>query len=877
MNFHNPDLDPVEQSRPHSQSRHLLPSALPNASLSQSPTPSDLYVPDGIFGPPTVARAYGRPVIIEGPYRRVPDIPPLPQSQPSDWEASQNPAMMTEFRDELARLDGVITPGVDDTPFIQYAIEALSRDRDTGYSGVPTPSSGSSGPPAYVPGPHYQQYRYQQLGRGEQYTSAPASLPVRPPTAEVTQPATSRPQQPQRPFVPNARESAHSLAESLLKSGQRGALSHEWVPVEREEILAKVGEARGTGVPPLNFRPWPLRAPALFAFMAMCVLMIAALILSAIYSHLHNGLVMWRSIHGGRYFVFRMLPQLIAAVMLLYAQFLATTMFRILPFARLASKLREEREGALFQDLYTSFLRPQLVGPWNVWVPILVTWLMNFTIPLQSSLFTVILVDQTWYWATVQGVAWTLVALYLALLVSTVIVWRYWATLETTGLIWDPRSLADIAALVSETNTADDYRATQLARSREGIRFALRRRVGDRLGYWTWKDGRPGFWHALGSPMDDANFMPISDLAAGQRMERHDEKKDGVAVTAAETTGLFGGAPDHDVEAAPGQSLFTQARHRYLPWCLRNNQLLWFTVTAFILVLAIFVASFLPATRITAGFIPGLKADPQPGAFSAADFLYSFVPSLLGMIIFLAFQSLDLHQRILQPWASLSDPKGSPAGQSLLADYPACAPLQVTLHALKNRHWRVAAISLLSTLFVLIPVLAGGVFMALTTRATSTGDAQVRMFPNRPGYYFLLALLVLYLVALVSLFPGRKAMRMPHGVTCLAEVIGFLVVGVAGAGEGLHARDDTEWEGGAFFKRCLGREEMLRRLGAGMGMAVEMQTKWVFGFGEEMGGSSALAGGADGGGELGVRRLRLFTEKRRVRKSQIKRRGFVGW
>jgi hypothetical protein len=611
--------------------------------------------------------------------------------------------------------------------------------------------------------------------------------------------------------------------------------------------------------------------------------MIAALMFCAIYSHLHSGLSVWESIHGGRYFLFRMLPQLLGAVMLLYAQFLATTMLRILPFVRLASELRQDRDGSLFQDLYPSFLLPSLIGPWNVWVPILVTWLMNLTIPLQSSLFTVILVDQTWTWATVQGVAWTLVALYLALLVSTVIVWRYWTNLESTGLIWDPRSLADIAALVSETNTADDYRGTQLARSREGIRFALRRRAGDRLGYWTWKDGRPGFWHALGSPMDDANLMPISDLAAGQRMERHDEKKhSGVTISAADRAGLIGGSADLDVEAAAPGGLSTQARHRYLPWCLRTNQLLWFTITAFVFLLAIFIASFHPATRITAGFLPGLRADPQPGAFSAADFLYSFIPSLLGMVAFLLFQPLDMHLRVLQPWASLSDPKGSPAAVSILADYPACAPVQVTVRALKNRHWRVAAISCLSTLFVLIPVLAGGVFMALTTASPVAGtqDLEVRMFPNRPGYYILLALLVLYLVALASLFPGRRAMRMPHGVTCLGEIIGFLVVGVAGAGDGGPwvggngaGRDDEygNGDGAGFLKRCLGREEMLRRLGAGADMAVEMQTRWVFGFGGE-----PPAAGEDGA-ELGVRRVRRFTEKRRVRKSQIRRRGFVGW
>jgi hypothetical protein len=577
--------------------------------------------------------------------------------------------------------------------------------------------------------------------------------------------------------------------------------------------------------------------------MTVCILMIAALILSAVYSHTHQGLLAWASLYGGRYYLFRILPQLLAAFVLLYAQFVVTTMFRMLPFVRLASEKPEDRDGALFQELYPSFLWPRLVGPWNVWVPVLVTWLTSFTIPLQSSLFTVILVDQTWTWATVQGVAWTLVALYLALLASTVIVWRYWASLDTTGLIWDPRSLADIAALVSETNTAEDYRGTQLARSRDGIRFALRRRAADRLCYWTWKDGRHGFWHTLGSPMEEAHLTPVPDLAAGHRMQRdNNNEKHALFPTTTQ-------ADDHhpDLEASHPAP---HARHRYLPFALRTNQLLWSTLTATVLLLAIFIVSFLPSTRLSAGFPPSLRADPQPGAFSAADFLFSFLPSLLGTAAFLAFQPLDTALRVLQPWASLSSSSspeesgsgGAPAARGLLADYAACAPGECTLRALRNGHWRVAAVSLLSALFVLIPVLAGGSFMALTTAG---GEGEVRMFANTPAYGILLGLLVLYVLALLALLPGRGRFRMPHAVTCLAEVVGYLV--------------SAEMREEAAFKRCVSRREMVERMGEG-----EMQTWWEFGFDERRGGGSEV-------GELGVRRLRRFTEKRRVRKSQIRR------
>jgi hypothetical protein len=212
------------------------------------------------------------------------------------------------------------------------------------------------------------------------------------------------------------------------------------------------------------------------------------------------------------------------------------------------------------------------------------------------------------------------------------------------------------------------------------------------------------------------------------------------------------------------------------------------------------------------------------------------------MIVFLTFQTLDTNLRVLQPWAALSSPTGALADRSLLADYAACAPVQCTLRALRNRHWRVAAISLLSTLFLLIPVLAGGCFMALTT-----AEREVRMFPNVPAYAILLALLVLYLVALVSLFPSRAQFRMPHAVMCLAEIIGYLVT--------------PEMREEPAFKRCVSRDEMAGKMGVGRGLPADVQSMWAFGFGETGQGDEE---------ELGIRRMRRYTEKRRVRKSQIR-------
>ena len=866
-----PANDDPHAHHEYASSDPATPSALPNTfppipSPPSTPSGEESYGPDRLFGArlvaPPAGLAYDRPVTQPGPGPFV-ILPEYTQTElvslnrMCDMDDALRVAMGSDFKDALAREAGAVTPGVDNTPYIQYAIEALTRDRDTGYSG--NASSSASDTPVnhfvndvglgyYHPREPSRQVHPPRPERQSAAPPLPSPVPQAPAHPAPVHPRSQRvPEQPsqtqkEEPFfmklgafqmTPRRPLAPEVDVSKTWPGGRRPAGLDEWLPMDLDSIVDRADFEKTKGYTSLNFRPTALRSPSLFVLMGLCVVMIAGIVSSAVYSQLHDGLVAYRGESGGAYFLFRVLPQLLGAVVLLYAQFVITAVFRIIPFVRLASRQVEERKDAVFQDLYPrSFLWPQLIGTWNIWVPILITWLCNFTIPLESALFTAALVDDVWVWATVQGVAWTLVALYLALFVSTAILWRYWDKVGRTGLLWDPKSLADIIVMVSDTNISGDYRGTQIAGTRETMMFKLRRREDDRLGYWAWKDGRPGFWYSLGNSMDDANFVPVPDHVKGVEMLKENEKQ-----AAMSGLGLPSGG-DHDVEALARSP---NIRYRYLPWCLRSSPLLCFALTAAVFLLALFIVSFLPSTRISAGFLPELSTIPVAGAFSAADFLYSFVPSLLGMVLFLLFQSLDQSLRILQPWATLSNPRGVGAWPTLLADYAACAPLQSTYHALQNGHFRVAAVSLLSTLFILIPVMAGGVFMALTT-----SSGQVRMFPNMPVYSVLLVLLVLYLVGLCALLPSRKKFCLPHGVTCLAEIVSFL------ANEDLLA-DPA-------FKTCRVRDEMLLQMGLQQGNR-DTQPLWTFSFGTEAGGDSIL----------GVRRVRRFTEKRRIPKSQIRR------
>lgn len=524
--------------------------------------------------------------------------------------------------------------------------------------------------------------------------------------------------------------------------------------------------------------------------MVLCLLMTAALIFCAVYSVGRNGFMPYGgTMYGGDYFLFRVLPQLLGAVILLYAQCVITASFRVLPFSMMASDDVRERQDAVLLPLYPkSFLWPQLVGPWNVWIPMLNVWLLNFTIPLLCSLFTVKLVDGAWTWATVQGVVWTLVALYLSLLSALVIIFVYWHGRQS-GMLpgWDIRTLADIIQISAQSNSLRQYRGTETYSSRKQFKSWLRDNV-EKLGFWSSNEAPElPVWYSIGVPSHEEKVA--FQTTGGQMWERLREAS--------------AGSPTRRLEADSAD-----VRYQYLPWCFRSGQVSFFVATAFVLLIALIAVSFNHATDVRYGFVPGLSAAPTAGVFSPANFLYSFLPSLIGMILFLAFQSLDLTLRILTPWGELSQPEGSRAESSLLVDYAACClPWGATCTALRNRHWRVAATSFLSPLFVLLPALGGGLFIALTPPSRI-----VRMYPNVAAFAVVLVLLVLYLLCLAALAPRRDQFRLPHAVTCLAEILSFC------SGEELRA-DPA-------FNYPRGPGELRARLDAGQGRG-----RWAFGWG----------------------------------------------
>ncbi|KAL8729738.1 MAG: hypothetical protein Q9166_004567 [cf. Caloplaca sp. 2 TL-2023] len=209
-------------------------------------------------------------------------------------------------------------------------------------------------------------------------------------------------------------------------------------------------------------------------------------------------------------------------------------------------------------------------------------------------------------------------------------------------------------------------------------------------------------------------------------------------------------------------------RYRWLPWFLKDTFVVAWIVIAIVLMLAFVIVSFVNnATR--QGFLPKLTTMKTSQGFSPADFLYSLVPCVIGMILFLLWQPIDMYFRALQPFANLSSTRGSAADESLLLDYTACLPIEVTIKAASAGHYKVAWISFISLLSATLPILSGGVF----TAQYFIPSQEVRVAANMSGYYALVVFVVICSLSFLIIWPEQKR-RLPHDIQKLGQILSFV-------------------------------------------------------------------------------------------------------
>ncbi|KAK5071297.1 hypothetical protein LTR64_007800 [Lithohypha guttulata] len=638
-----------------------------------------------------------------------------PQVAPA-WNTSDRPNPLGQNR-HVPDYDAP-TPGVDDTPYIRFAIEQLTFDEDL-------------------------------TGRGR-HSSAdidqPLTLPPCPqsPRRNIPSPTKRNPKQPPNPPFQFPRPS----------------FEQQRRPQKGEVMLLPSDPPRDRHQ--LGYVPTPLRPISLGSLVLICLLMIVGLIFSNVYALSNHGIYDYDSNFSPRYFVFEYLPPLLGMIIILWLFVVQAAIYRTAPYFAMskgAPSGKRDRTLQFMPIVPANFVLPDWgffkLGEPAIGAVLIVFWLMNWTIPLLSCLY-----GTQWFtnveparfrWTPVQGLGWFVMVMYLVLIPALVYCMIHFRR-KNSALMWDPNSLADLIILFQRSNILPDFVQSE---TKEDLAGELAPRYC-RLGYWT-TNRSLDFFYAVG----EAN-QPYSELAASPARSAN-EKFDSSRLSADSQEGFR-----HSQASSFARMLHSPfVRHRWCPWFLRDGAVLAWAIAAVLLLIAFLVVSFVHEA-VRDGFAGLIPAITQPNGFSPANFLYSFLPALLGMFLFLAWQPIDVYFRTVQPYVNLSEQYGTSAHRSILLSYNADLPGIVTLRALRNRDWKVAYLSLISLVASTIPVLAGGVFTALLF---DNGD--VRMVASMPGYIGLCILLGIYALSYLVIWPTRHR-YLPHSVNTVAGNLSFL-------------------------------------------------------------------------------------------------------
>ncbi|KAL1954885.1 hypothetical protein VTO42DRAFT_474 [Malbranchea cinnamomea] len=600
---------------------------------------------------------------------------------------------------------GSPSPGVDDTPFIRFAIDQLTRDEEV-------------------------------TGSGRQGSVVSVDYPV-------------------ERIVPEEVAGYRSTSQDRETREPRSSWRRDSVT---PEFLIPLDPPEGdTAHPPLNFTPIVLQPASLGILIVLCLAMMAGLVFCNVWSQRHDGLWAYDGFGGSRYFVFQFLPQILAAIVIIWTFVVQAAVYRVAPLSIIAKPQPNPQTLQNLPMTPKNFLLPDTShfrhGEPMVGVCLCVMWLSNFfAIPLQSCLFQVrwfgTVSDGGFKWTSVEGVAWALFSLYALLTASllTLMIRFGWGV---SGLLWDPVSIADVIPLIQRSNVLSEFDRSEVSVHVE--RYIPLQSV--RLGYWR-DANHPGIIYGIGK----------EGISSGPASSGESQGPSRDSNPPADT--------DLENQCLNSKGSFEKtihspfSRYRWAPWFLRDTFVVAWIVIVSVLTIAFVVVSFVKRP-LEKGFWPLLPTLPTNGGFSSSNFLYSFIPSLIGTFLFLAWQPIDVYFRSVQSFADLSSPNGATAENGLLLSYNACLPFEVTIRALIAGHYKVAYISFVSIGSSATPVLAGGIFLA---QSYSDG---IRMSTYLPAYYTLMGFTIAYALSFFIIWPRRKR-YLPHPLLTYADIISFL-------------------------------------------------------------------------------------------------------
>ena len=250
--------------------------------------------------------------------------------------------------------------------------------------------------------------------------------------------------------------------------------------------------------PKLDFLPIIIRPGTLGAVLVFNICCLAGI-----------AVTMYKAGSKGQYYsnysnidlIIRYGPGLIATCTTLIYRSITTTLARILPYILLADKIpkdgHEEGSITLGMPYMPVTALPFVIGRSRQILRLSTRLGMivgGQITAYKSSFLSVTQVESGWVISVHRSIGWTLVAIYIVIILLELnITIKLWSC--TTGLRWDPVSIADQMALFNQSNVLEDFDAVERDVDKLAYDILLGKKY--RLGYWEKGiDGK--IWYGIG-------------------------------------------------------------------------------------------------------------------------------------------------------------------------------------------------------------------------------------------------------------------------------------------------------------------------------------------------------------------------------------------
>ncbi|KAH8665112.1 hypothetical protein BGZ60DRAFT_565279 [Tricladium varicosporioides] len=556
------------------------------------------------------------------------------------------------------------------------------------------------------------------------------------------------------------------------------------------------------------------------------------------------GLLMWKSIQNPNHnlrlssenvrIISRYFPSVVGTITVIFFRQTVREALRMAPFVSMADQNGEQTTGsrpwkgvggAWFPWQNLTITPKSFLSVFSLLCQFLATFVVSLKVALFASAHHVDNVTNQPYWLLTVRLypAIILIGGYTVMIAYTLYLpWHFRG--KSTGLKWDPVSIADYASLFAHCNALQYFAPLELRHDLRPKHVMVPNRRF-RLGYWTRiQDNSDKTDVVYGIGVGFAGHTDTGHTSQKEREPLGRPWKHVVTFRKEKTSPNSMDQCNRPGECAQG--IWPNCEHypyNYNPGCPRWAIALGSLLSIGALALSIYALvirlpyngfSFPNDLKLPSHFYYGFgssshnhtlppidPADPKSTVLLWALMFRSAPTYIAGLFTSTIITWIDLNMRFMQPfrnmfgegpkvtfWHRLRDAIGFPgpgaasssnntgppeeeripakAAESIILAYITVSPLQVPLTAWDNGHFKVCIYSTLSTLSPLFPIFVGGL---LTVTPDETYN-RVNFSFSLSAYIGVMVLLVLYSILLPAAMPGAYRL-LPRQLYSLADLM----------------------------------------------------------------------------------------------------------